>query len=58
MKGIYIYRIATSASLRKRTCRPALMKAFPMSVAKKKTKNGTMKYPQVIPAKSNNGFGI
>ena len=28
------------------------------NVAKKKVLNGTKKWPQLIPAKSNNGFGI
>ena len=32
--------------------------AFPINVAPKNVQNGTKKWPQVIPAKSNNGFGI
>lgn len=35
-----------------------LMMAFPMSVAPKKVQNGTRKWPQVIPARSNRGLGI
>lgn len=35
-----------------------LIIAFPIAVAVKKMKNGTKKWPQVIPAKSNKGFGI
>jgi hypothetical protein len=36
----------------------ALTIALPMNVAPKNVANGTKKCPQVIPAKSNNGFGI
>lgn len=32
--------------------------AFPISVAPKKVQKGTRKWPHVIPARSNNGFGI
>jgi hypothetical protein len=32
--------------------------AFPMNVAPKNIWNGIKKWPQVNPAKSNNGFGI
>ena len=32
--------------------------AFPIAVAVKNIPNGIRKWPQVIPAKSNNGFGI
>jgi hypothetical protein len=32
--------------------------AFPIIVDKKKVKNGILKCPHVIPAKSNNGLGI
>uniref|UniRef100_A0A8D8YDS0 Uncharacterized protein n=1 Tax=Cacopsylla melanoneura TaxID=428564 RepID=A0A8D8YDS0_9HEMI len=35
-----------------------LMTAFPMSVAPKNVQNGIRKWPQVMPAKSNNGFGM
>jgi len=31
---------------------------FPIEVANKKVANDTPKYPQVKPAKSNNGLGI
>lgn len=34
------------------------MTAFPKSVAPKKVQNGTKKWPQVRPAKSNKGLGI
>lgn len=34
-----------------------LIIAFPINVAVKNFLNGTLKCPQVIPAKSNNGFG-
>jgi hypothetical protein len=34
------------------------MMAFPIAVAVKKMLNGTKKCPQVIPARSNSGFGI
>lgn len=33
------------------------MMAFPINVAPKKVEKGTKKWPQVIPAKSNRGFG-
>ena len=32
--------------------------ALPMSVAPKKVQKGTRKWPHVIPARSNRGFGI
>lgn len=35
-----------------------LITAFPMRVAPKKVQNGIRKWPQVIPARSNRGFGI
>jgi len=35
-----------------------LINAFPMKVAPKKVAKGIKKWPQVKPAKSNNGFGI
>lgn len=35
-----------------------LIMAFPMRVAPKKVQNGIRKWPQVIPARSNKGFGI
>lgn len=35
-----------------------LIMAFPINVAVKNYKNGTWKWPQHIPAKSNKGFGI
>ena len=35
-----------------------LKTAFPMRVAPKKVQKGTRKCPQVMPARSNNGFGI
>lgn len=34
------------------------MMALPIKVAKKNFLNGTRKWPHVIPAKSNSGFGI
>ena len=35
-----------------------LIKDLPITVAKKKVLKSISKYPQVKPAKSNNGFGI
>lgn len=35
-----------------------LITALPSNVAPKNVQNGTKKWPHVIPAKSNNGFGI
>lgn len=35
-----------------------LITAFPIKVAPKKVQKGTRKWPQVIPARSNRGFGI
>jgi len=35
-----------------------LMTAFPISVAPKNVPNGTRKWPQVMPARSNKGLGI
>jgi len=35
-----------------------LMAALPRRVAPKKVQNGIKKCPHVIPARSNNGFGI
>ena len=35
-----------------------LITAFPMRVAPKKVQKGTRKCPQVIPARSNRGFGM
>jgi hypothetical protein len=40
------------------TCTLALINALPIKVAPKKVSNGILKCPHVIPAKSNNGFGI
>ena len=39
-------------------CICILITAFPIKVAPKNVQNGTKKWPQVIPARSNNGFGI
>lgn len=39
-------------------CSDALTQALPRNVAPKKVANGTRKCPHVIPAKSNNGFGM
>ena len=35
-----------------------LMNALPSTVAVKNVENGIKKWPQVMPAKSNNGLGI
>ena len=40
------------------TCKCTFIIAFPIAVAPKKVKNGILKCPHVIPAKSNNGLGI
>ena len=40
------------------TCMCILIIAFPIKVAPKKVQKGTRKWPQVIPARSNNGLGI
>lgn len=45
-------------SLQRLTWMCILMTAFPTSVAPKKVQKGTKKCPQVIPARSNKGFGI
>lgn len=39
------------------TCRWAFTTAFPINVAPKKVQKGTRKFPQMIPARSNRGFG-
>ena len=47
----------TETVLKILTCRCILITALPMSVAPKKVQKGTRQWPQVIPAKSNRGFG-
>lgn len=39
-------------------CNVAFIQAFPIKVAPKNVENPIPKCPQVIPAKSNKGFGI
>lgn len=50
--------VSLKATTTNNTCMLILMAALPKRVAPKKVQNGIKKCPHVIPARSNNGFGI
>lgn len=51
-------RVSLKATTTNNTCILILMAALPKRVAPKNVQNGIKKCPHVIPARSNNGFGI